>query len=160
MIRIWNIKKLKEEISSGELSESAKFFYLFFAVIVFTAFGQWMAVVIPIQNTPEVFWSIIIWIIAAIGMYVAYLMNGGKQGFDFSDKYLSISFVTFIRFLPVFIVGMILSVFISSWISGVPLEDMEESMSWIDVLVGSLLYVYYVWRVATHVRDVKKVDKV
>ncbi|NIP39860.1 MAG: hypothetical protein GWM89_12595 [Candidatus Dadabacteria bacterium] len=94
---IWNINKLKEDISSGNLEESERFKYLLVYVFL-TAVSIEISFYLPIENPNKWDWisSVIPIFIGTIGTILAYKSNDGSKGTDFLGKYFSIGFVLII----------------------------------------------------------------
>lgn len=154
---LWNIHALKESIRSNGLTERAKFVYLLIWIVLFPLLGQ-IAFISGAQwawTTPEIISFAAVWAIFLIGMFVAYLWNGGSKGSGFVNKFTSIGFVVSIRFLPLFIVAIIASALISIGVYDLSVDGSDFRMTWIDVVTMSVVSAWYMWRIAVHVRDVR-----
>lgn len=154
---LWNIRALKEAIRSGALTERAQFMYLLMWIVFFPLLGQIAFVSSAgwVWTLPEIASLGVAWAIFLIGICAAYIFNGGREGSGFADKFMSIGFVVFVRFVPIAIIAMIISAVISVGVYGPFVEDADFRMTWIDAVVMSVIYGWYMWRVAVHVRDVR-----
>ncbi len=98
------------------------------------------------------------WVIYAVelvgviaGTVYVYRANGGDAGRDFAVRYLSLGWVTSVRF----IVGLILCVVPAAIVlefAGIP----EEAMDWLFGIALTLWVVLFYWRFGAHMRDVAR----
>lgn len=84
-----------------------------------------------------------------VGILWVFRQNGGANGLDFLQRCTAISWVIFIRLVPV----ALLSGLVLYLIKGAPLEGGLEATAY-DFAFGLALGVIYFQRVGSHVRDV------
>ena len=100
----WNIEKLLKQLSSQKLTQKELFFYLFGLTLIeiiftnpFSSEGSYLSSMFDWFD-----WGIVLFC-SLISIGVCFISNGGNQGKDFIERYISISFVMTIRY-SVFII--------------------------------------------------------
>ena len=100
----WNIEKLLKQLSSQKLTQKELFFYFFGLTILETIVSN------PFLSEDSYLSTIFDWFDWGIFLFcslvsvgVCFISNGGNQGKDFIDRYISIQFVMTIRY-SVFII--------------------------------------------------------
>ncbi len=150
MMEFWSIERLKNSIREGTLSESAKFGYLFIVVILLGNFNNFFG-----QPESDLTGNILLtalWILSGTGLYIQYRWNGGNNGRFFSEKFLSISFVETIRFMPAFIFLILVMPTMHDVLFK---SELPEYTTVLEAILFSALYILLMWRTAVHIRDVK-----
>ena len=156
-MKFLGIQALKTELSEGSLKQS-------------DVFGYWLAstlvaqlAFLPLSKQPSV-WDYLYWVVSLVVAVVmlrkCYLANGGASGEKFSDKFISISWVTFLRgflivFIPLLVFGSIVATLI-----GMSLGFGDEALAKLVeycVLGETLIFELWFWsRTAAHIRDVRQ----
>ncbi len=100
----WNIEKLLKKLSSQKLTQKELFFYFFGFTFLETIVSN------PFLSEDSYLSSIFEWfdwgtflLCSLISIGVSFISNGGNQGKDFIERYISIQFVMTIRY-SVFII--------------------------------------------------------
>ena len=92
---LWDINGLSNELVAGDLSESQKFRYLFASSVLYSL----AAIQYSTPNEIDTWSGVITSFVTLIGLFYIYKVNGGEKGKNFLTRYLSISWVVFIRCL-------------------------------------------------------------
>ena len=100
----WNIEKLLKKLSSQKLTQKELFFYFFGFTFLETIVSN------PFLSEDSYVSSIFEWfdwgtflLCSLISLGICFISNGGNQGNDFIERYISIQFVMTIRY-SVFII--------------------------------------------------------
>lgn len=147
----WKIEELKSQFRQNEFRDKQIFAYLLLFV---TLTGLAMFGLIYTPSASRNVWAYLtdsIYVIAPIlGTIVRYRANRGANGTQFADKYFSIGFVLFIRFLPFIAVLMV-----PSTIYGMSLySDTDLSpYTLLDVVLNAAWLAAYYWRFAVHLHE-------
>jgi hypothetical protein len=147
----WKIEHLKDDIRKGKLNEKERFKYAIvtFSLIALSMEGMyWMGV--QNSNIWDVVYSIANISIQFLGILFAYKANNGAKGADFLGKYLSISFVTTMRFLVLIIPFTIGLYFYYYYYFNIEEEISTTALDTIPFLIW--LVVLY-WRICVHIRQ-------
>ena len=95
----WNIEKLLKQLSSQKLNQNELFFYFFGLTFLETIFSN------PFLSGESYLSSIFEWLdwgiflfCSFISLGVCFITNGGNQGKNFIERYISIQFVMTIRY--------------------------------------------------------------
>lgn len=146
---IWSIHDLNQNLISGALPDSESFKYLMANTILYSL------AMIPYMTTNEydTYMGIGGLVIGVLGLWIIYKLNGGSNGQRILERYMSIGWVVFVRFLalvvaPVFIVAIV--------ILGFYVENIPEESTIIDVIIVLTLEVLYIVWVAKHVNYVAR----
>lgn len=153
-MRFLNIKKLKQELRAGSLSENDAFAYFFAMLIVETLFIN-SSFAFP-SNTELTLLDIanvlVPTFITITATWVLFLANGGKNGRDFFLRYFSILWVIGVRYsLLILLSSPIFAVWI--WYFVIPSGVYEYE--WESIAAGNFLYAIFYWRVWVHMREVQ-----
>ena len=143
----WNIRQLKTELQKKSLSESESFKYLFVTIATYSiAF-------IPSyeKNIWDIYSATTTAIITTIGLYYAYRCNKGKNGSNFLQKYLSLSWVVGIRWLVFVLLPLFIALFIAI-VLFVPYAS--EQTTAIDMSIINIAYLIYFWMLGKHMKEV------
>jgi len=145
---IWKIDKLKNDLRKKSLSESESFKYLFVNIIIYTI-G-----LIPSSNSNvwDVYNALVTIVITASGIYYAYKCNKGAHGDNFLQKYLSIGWVTSIRWTVFF---MLPAMAIYVFAIGISISVTYVTTP-LDVIFLNLMYISYFWLLGKHIKDLAK----
>lgn len=146
---IWNIDKLGERLISGKLEESEAIKYL----MAYTVLTSLSMIHYSSSNQYDIFVGVACSFIAIFGLLFIYKCNGGRNGGNFMDRYFSIGWVIFIRFLVLLLIPLLVIFFILQevYMGGVP----EETTALDAVLILALEVIYIFW-VARHINYVAK----
>ena len=101
----WKLDKLNEQLISGPLDESESFKYLMANSIVYAL----AAIQYDTANVYDTWGGLGAVIITIIGLILIYKINGGKDGANIMQRYLSIGFVVFIRFFILFLLPAVIT---------------------------------------------------
>lgn len=155
---LWKIDKLKEDLRQGSLSEKESFKYLLAWEILYSL--PFLPSSVEGWNILDTYDGFVRLVVTIVGVLFMYKVNGGALGKYFLQRYLSIGWVVFVRFLalvmlPVLVVYAI--VYGGMIASGAELSDQT---TWVDILVFNLVAVVYYMVFAKHVKDVAVADTV
>lgn len=145
----WNIDALKRDFLQGRFSQTQAFYYLVLMLVLFTLpVGIWG------DNTTvwdkASFWAELVFVV--FGTAVAYKSNGGHDGREFIERYVSLSWVLFIRLLPLLIlIALVASIFRDIFIS-----DAGYSFTVYDFAAVTLMSFIYYWRLSHHMSDLSQ----
>jgi hypothetical protein len=146
---IWKIKELRTQLTQGELVESDSFKYLMANTVLYSL------AMIPYfnPNQYDTLSGFISLFIAVAGLWFIYKCNGGAKGKHLIQRYLSVSWVIFVRFAVLFIVPVTIGILLvqEPLLGGVP----EETSS-LDVLFINTAEIIYILWVAKHISYVAK----
>ena len=108
----WDIEKLLKKLSSEKFSQKEFFSYLFGLTLIDTTFSA------PLLSENSYLGSIFQWLdwgilflCSLISLGVCFISNGGNQGKDFIERYISIQFVMTIRYCVFIIFAAIILFF-------------------------------------------------
>ncbi|MCA1767623.1 MAG: hypothetical protein LC639_05330 [Idiomarina sp.] len=145
----WNIDALKRDFLQGRFSQTQAFYYLVLMLVLFT-----LPIGIVGDNTTvwdkALFWVELAFLV--LGTTVVYKANGGRDGREFLERYVSLSWVVFIRLLPLIILfGIIVSIFRDIFIG-----DAGYSFTVYDFAAVVLIDFIYYWRLSHHMGDLNE----
>jgi hypothetical protein len=148
---IWNLEKVTAEIKDRPFTEAELFPYF----LVYTAL--YSPIIIPVMGTVtynlwDTVMGVIYFFISLIATYYIYRKNGGPNGKDFVQKYLTIGFVFWVRWvvfvaLPVTVIWMFFL-----------LSDTTTTQLF-DVVIFSLLSAHYYWRLGVYLGKLREEEK-
>jgi len=148
-VYFWNIKKLKADLISNEVSQRDIMYYLLASTILT------VGVIESMRFLPQE--SVNMWdyidamsriLITVIGVIWVYRSNGGNLGVRFAERYLAIAWVTLIRF-------MVLLVLVFFAMALITFDEQDSGATkWWHVLIVQAWYLGYFWRVVKHTNDV------
>jgi hypothetical protein len=146
---IWNLDNLSEELIAGELSERDTFKYLMASSILYGL------AVIQYTNPNNIdTWSGVIAVLVSVfGLFFIYKCNGGDNGKEFLIRYLSISWVVFIRMFVLLMIPSSIAVMVLQeiYLGGIP--DGTTNINLIHMTVVEIVSVLWV---AKHVNRVAR----
>lgn len=147
---IWRIEDLKRDLKQGSLSEKESLKYL----LIFLFFTSLEAIPMEGSNKWDLYSAIAFGVITILGTWYLYICNGGEQGKDFVQRYLSLGLVVAIRwtvfvFLPLFIIYLVV-------FGGVEMQSGETTFPY--MLFGTFAVLTYYVLLAKHFKDVGKRD--
>lgn len=102
--KFFNTKTVKQKIQTDTLSQTQLFIY-FYLITLFDFIGSTQQSLSLIGRSPTITDYLNIWenpALAAIGLILLYLVNGGNKGRDFLKKYFCFSFTVGIKYYFVF----------------------------------------------------------
>ncbi len=102
----FNTQAVKKKIQCDKLSQTQLFIY-FYIITLFDFIGSTQQSLSLIGRSPTITDYLNIWenpAIAAIGLILLYLVNGGNKGRDFLKKYFCFSFTAGIKYYFAFII--------------------------------------------------------
>lgn len=149
----WKIDNLKKDLVNEKVTEKDLFCYLLIPA-VFIMIMMELALWLPPEEGNH--WDLILSVsnvlICFLGLIYCFVKNGGGMGKDFLKRYVSVSFVMAIR-LTVFMIPAFFLIYTSYFF--IYPDDTELVSTAIDTVPYIGMYVWYFWRVANHIRDVK-----
>lgn len=104
--KFFSTKAVKQKIQTDKLSQTQLFIY-FYIITLFDFIGSTQQSLSLIGKSPTITDYLNIWenpAIAAVGLILLYLVNGGNRGRDFLKKYFCFSFTVGIKYYFVFII--------------------------------------------------------
>ncbi|MGM7319434.1 hypothetical protein [Idiomarina sp. ST10R2A5] len=145
----WNIDALKRDFLQGRFSQTQAFYYLVLMLVLFTLpVGIW-------GDNTTVWDKASLWVDLAfviLGTTVAYKSNGGRDGREFLERYVSLSWVLFIRLLPL----VILLVLVASIFRDIFISDAGYGFTGYDFAALVLISFIYYWRLSHHMSDLNQ----
>ncbi|RUO73404.1 hypothetical protein [Idiomarina ramblicola] len=145
----WNIDALKRDFLQERFSQTQAFYYLVLMLVLFT-----LPIGVLGDNT-TVWDKASLWAELALvvfGTTAAYKSNGGRDGRQFLERYVALSWVLFIRLLPlVILLGIIASIFREIFIG-----DAGYSFTGYDFAAVVLIGFFYYWRLSHHMGDLSQ----
>ncbi len=145
----WKIKDLSTELIEEGLSQTESFKYLMANTILYSLCTIQYGNVNEWDNY-SVAASIII---AVLGLWFIYKCNGGPNGKDILERYISIGWVLFVRLIVIFLIPAALITFTvqEMYFGGVP----DESTA-IDFVFIQLFEIIYILLMAKHINHIAK----
>lgn len=150
---IWKIDRLNEDLVAEEISEREKFKYLIACAVLY------LITIYPFSgpiSDPNIYdrWSEVrVAVVTLFGLFLIYKCNGGDNGRDLLIRYLSISWVVFIRMIVLLMLPTAIALFVVQeiYMGGVP----DETTS-IDFAYMTVIEIVYVFWVAKHINRVAR----
>tara|TARA_R110000751_G_scaffold304780_2_gene420510 strand:+ start:180 stop:638 length:459 start_codon:yes stop_codon:yes gene_type:complete len=146
---IWKIDKLNEELVAGNMPEREVFKYLVASSILYAlAMIQYSN-----PNSIDTWSGVAAGLVTLIGLFFIYKCNGGDNGKDFLIRYLSISWVVFVRMFVLLMIPTMVFVFTLQeiYMGGIPDETTN-----IDLIYMTAIEIAFVLWVAKHVNSVAR----
>jgi len=145
----WKVDKLKEQLISGELSEQEQFKYLMANSILYSL----AAIQYETPNDFDTLAGAIGVFITVLGLWFIYKCNGGPNGKNIIQRYLSIGFIVFIRVFVLFMLPAIIaaSVVQEMYLGGIP-EETTMSLFTLMIITEVILVLW----VAKHINYIAK----
>lgn len=150
----WNIRALKDQLSQGPLPQKDAFQYILAMELLYTFAASPMFFVGGEANIWDFVDGVTMVLLTLIGVRWFYQYNGGALGKHFLSRYVSLSWVFFIRYftvaLPLVLLfyGGIGSLFGYSW------DDMITTP--MDIIVNTVIFLLYYVFLLPHVEEVRK----
>ncbi|MCK7460542.1 hypothetical protein [Idiomarina aminovorans] len=145
----WDIDALKSDFLQGRFSQTQSFYYLLVMLVLFT-----LPIGIVGDNTTvwdkAFFWVELVFVI--LGTTVAYKANGGRDGIEFLERYVSLSWVLFIRIIPF----LILLVIAASIFREIFMSDAGYQFTAYDFSAFVLIGIIYYWRLSHHMAELNQ----
>lgn len=138
----WKVEKLKEDLKKQTVAEGELFKYLFATVVAYC-----LGLMLP--YTADIWYklsTLLMTIITALGLYYVYKCNGGKNGKNFLDKYVSLGWVVSVRWSVLVALPSIIVVLIV-------LGEIGPNLYAIEGFLIDLVYVSYFWMLGKHIKD-------
>lgn len=141
----WNINELKQQLKNNSLPDMDSLKYL----LLLSLIGMLPIPKPPYFTTGTFFYYIFGAIIFVIGTLYCFRRNGGPSGKDFLARYISLSWVLAIRFLPsLLLIGALMAFgFLSRF-------SFTEQKVIVMAVTYSLSVIYY-WRIAHHITTIQ-----
>jgi hypothetical protein len=144
----WRIERLKKQLSAAPLSDRE---ILPYAVTNGAMFGLGLALPPENPNRWDTVAGLVTMLVMVFGILWVYRQNGGHAGRDFLQRYVAISWVAFVRLVPVaLLAGIALLI-----IKGTSSEPTAQTTP-PDVLFSLGVAVAYYQRIGAHVRQVSR----
>jgi hypothetical protein len=144
----WKINELKTQLSERKLSEAAKFSYLLMSVLLTSAFISF-----PISTYDMNDWAIgsglMNLVLTAAGTVWLYRINGGSMGQNFLERYVSLSFVYFLRYSAIALPTLVL-IYTVAYAVGINSDEFNA----FDLIISSICLAAYYLGLSKHIRDV------
>jgi len=148
----WKINELKKQLINSDLEAAESFKYLIANTVLLTVatipYGE--------ANQFDTLNGFIAVFTAVLGIWIAYKVNGGKDGNHFVHRYLAIGLVTFVRF---FILIVLPSIIAKLAFEGIFFGDIPATTTLSDVFFVSALETIYVVMLARNTSHVAKNSK-
>ena len=146
---IWKIDELNQQLISSNLTEPDVFKYL----MAWTVLNSLAMIRYLVPNQYDTYNGIIAVVISIIGLVFIYICNGGKNGSHLLERYISISWVVFVRFLVLFFLPAYIAMFTIQeiYMGGIAEQTTEMDMAFL--LISDV--VYFLW-FAKHIKFVAK----
>ncbi len=146
----WKIEKLKDDLTAGRLSTAEQFKYLLATEI------SWSLVSVPFisdtNNWMDVANALIAVPLVGFGTYYLYVRNGGRDGINLFERYMSLAWVMTIRFL----VLVVLPVFIIYFVVYATVAGTLGITTWPDVAIANSLLALFYFLLGRHIRAVAR----
>ena len=149
----WKIDRLKNDLVTGILPQNEQFKYLL-AVSILVEIAMIPQLYLS-HNWFDVLSSAIGVVITGFGTYHIYYCNGGQNGERFLERYLSLSWVVFIRYSVLVLIPAIVAM-IAFYLIYFPLSEIPEDTRIPDVVITSVLLIVFYYLVGRHVREIAK----
>jgi len=145
----WKIDKLNQQLISSNLTEPDAFKYL----MAWTVLNSLAMIQYLIPNQYDTYNGIMSVVISIIGLAFIYICNGGKNGSHLLERYLSIGWVVFVRFMVLFLLPASIAMIAVQeiYMGGIAEQTTEMDMAF--VLISEV--VYFLW-FAKHIKFVAK----
>jgi hypothetical protein len=144
----WRIEKLKQGLAAGPLPTIEQFKYL----LALTILIGLAAIPFERNNSFDVLSGIIGVPIMGLGTYYVYRLNGGASGERLLDRYMSLGWVVFIRFIVLLLLPTIIVLIVAYEL----FAEIPEETGLTEVVVMVLLSVVYYYVLGRHFRDLKE----
>jgi len=145
----WDIKALKNDFLQGRFSQTQAFYYLILLLVLF---------ILPVGVVGDsttiwdkaMFWCELVFVV--FGTAVVYKSNGGRDGKEFLERYVSLSWVLFLRIIPLAILIFILTIILQDVLLGNSGNEFTVYTFAAVVLVNLIFY----WRLSHHMGELSQ----
>ncbi len=151
----WKIELLKDDLINNRFDDKSLLPYIILTIFLYTL-GTEITAYIPYEevNLLTYLLSFMNVLIPIIGTIYIYKKNGGANGKNFANRYITISFVIGIRFLVYLIPVMI--ILICYW--NFTFSEQETIPTTLfEIVVLSLWYIILYYNIAKHIESLSKV---
>ena len=181
----WNLGRLKQDLASRGLTAAESFRYL----VVFLVLASLPVLFDPPDhyNRWKVIAAALNLLIVLAGTRHIYSCNGGAEGRDFLQRYMSLGWVCGVRYLVMFVipVSIVGGIVYASWFDGDPyvmnepipsnhdlepwaaasdlwhqLQDVPWDTEPFDVIMIAIITPPFYWRIGVHMRDLARPEAV
>ena len=150
---LWNTRALAKELKEETVSQSQRFKYFLVFTMLYTTILVVGHYVDRYDITPEsVTNSVLTLLVTLIGTIWCYRANGGRNGHEFIDRSICLGLPIGIRLIVVMIFILILYFIVGSIIYGEAFFLSTKIPNWLDVTIGALIQIAFIWRLAVHLR--------
>lgn len=152
-MNLWNIRGLKNSLIEGPLPENQTIKYLLTCIFLWSTVK--VSPLLQVQDSWQTILDIASILIALIGTYYCFKINGGPNGLFFLQRFFPIGFVVAARiavmfFFPIFVAVLILENLI---------EQIPLTTTWYDVVLSLSYRIVIFWRISIHISQVAKSTK-
>lgn len=135
----WKIDKLNEQLISDGLSESEQFKYLMANSILYAL----AAIQYETPNDYDTFAGVVGVFITILGLWFIYKCNGGANGKQIIQRYLSVGFIVFIRIFVLFMLPAVIAALViqEMYLGGAPEETTLSSF--IIILASQVILILW-----------------
>jgi hypothetical protein len=141
----WNINELKQQHRNNSISELDSLKY----ILLLSLIGMLPIPKPPYFTTGTFFYYVFGATIFVLGTVYCYRRNGGSSGKNFLVRYISLSWVLAIRFLPsLLVLGALMAFGVFS-----RFEFIEQKV--IVIVITYTYSIIYYWRISHHIADIQ-----
>ena len=150
----WRIQLLKDELSEGTLSQSARFKYYLACTIIGSIFLE-LTVLFPIEFSTVLVASSIFTICATVaGTTYCYLVNRNRDNKEFIDRFICIGWVVGIRLLVICLPLYLLYFIVGGAVGGEDFAQFHETFNSVNLAFCVLFTIIAYWLIGHHMADV------
>ena len=146
---IWKIDKLNQQLISSELSEPDAFKYIMANTILYSL----AMIEYTTPNEYDTYNGILGVFLSIIGVWFIYKCNGGKNGKYFIGRYISISWVVFVRFTVLFLLPAAIAMIAVQELYMGGMTEQTTVMDMTLIIISEI--VYFLW-LGKHINYVAK----
>ena len=146
---IWKIDELNQQLISNNLTEHDTFKYL----MAYTVVSALAMIRYNIPNQYDTYIGIIGVVITIIGLVFIYICNGGKNGSHLLERYISISWVVFVRLMVLVCIPASIAMIA---VQEIYMGGLAEQTTEMDMAYYLILEVVYLLWCAKHIKFVAK----
>lgn len=148
----WNIKKVREELATGEMSERNVFKYFIAHALLFSV------VSIPYYyetTNIDIILGIVLVFITIGGLFYVRECNGGYEGKDFFTRLFSISWIVTIK---LFVLALLVIFFVGFY-DGITNSDLLYEAPVVEAFIIGIFSLVYYWRIGVHIHKTRELDE-
>lgn len=150
MIYFWEIDQLKSDLATKGLPRRHVWIYLSAILLVLIATEGFSIQILGATNIWDRIDSGIFTIFLILGTTYCYYVNGGPEGKDFADRYISLAWVFGVRYTVLIAIPSALCLLIVLATS----VGLTDETVWYEVLFSGLLTLLFYCLLSAHIRDV------